>query len=825
MLSFFVIVPAYDNAAYLPGCLDSLQAQSYPHWSCVVVNDASHDDTSAVAHRYAEADPRIQAIDLPKNGGQHQARIEGMRHAKGDYVLFLDADDELAPHTLFELAHVLAGGDYDVCHFGLQVIDEGAGPEASAFFEHDANRPAGVMDGAAVLTGSFSYRGGYAWDWRVTQRAYAIDVARAGFERVAHERVEYAEDAYEAFVLADLTRCQVTVSGLRAYRYHYGRGANGVRSRMGLSDFEAIAPRFGRVLELIDAYAATARNRDVALECARDMHHRLGLALFDDWFRRLSGDDQAQAVGAAVVAIGAKETAWNLMRLVGDDVGRAWYHGSELEDEEALRALWDAADRLAGDEPEADYQALRDEAGARLAQLRRTPLVTVLVPVYNQERYLRHCLDSLLGQTLRDLQIVCLNDGSYDGSRAILEEYAARDQRVEVVDKPNSGYGASMNLGLRRARGTYVGLVESDDFAEPTMFEELVALIEASGADVVKSNHYQHVSGRPASQDELVPNVSGTGPVGEAFSPADHTEVLCSSSAIWSCLYRRSFIQQEGLDFLETPGAAYQDTSFNLKALAAARTVALTERAYLHYRVDNAASSVRSAAKVFYICDEYAAVWRFLRARPSRFDAFARRVAQVQFDGYEWNIDRLARSYREQFFRRFHDEFADLEQEGLLSQDLFGEGRWQRLRTLLDEPDAYLRVACGAPNIWRTILVEPHGSFMAPQEEDLRRLRAYLGAINPVDEVVIDDRFLSAGAREMLREAAEGYPGVRFLTERPLSEDGFVAKEELRGNALRVDDLGGRDVALVRAARKVAGLPIYQDARELARRLRAGRQA
>lgn len=86
--------------------------------------------------------------------------------------------------------------------------------------------------------------------------------------------------------------------------------------------------------------------------------------------------------------------------------------------------------------------------------------VSVLVPVYNVKTYLRECLDSLAAQTLEHIEFVCIDDGSTDGSSEILDEYAGRDARFRVIHKENSGYGMSMNIGLRAACGKYIGIVE-----------------------------------------------------------------------------------------------------------------------------------------------------------------------------------------------------------------------------------------------------------------------------------------------------------------------------------------------------------------------------
>ena len=96
--------------------------------------------------------------------------------------------------------------------------------------------------------------------------------------------------------------------------------------------------------------------------------------------------------------------------------------------------------------------------------------VSNLVPIYNVEKYLHECIDSILNQTLQDIEIILINDGSTDNSPAICEEYAKKDKRVKVINTANSGYGHSMNMGLDTASGEYIGNVESDDYIRPDMY-------------------------------------------------------------------------------------------------------------------------------------------------------------------------------------------------------------------------------------------------------------------------------------------------------------------------------------------------------------------
>ena len=111
--------------------------------------------------------------------------------------------------------------------------------------------------------------------------------------------------------------------------------------------------------------------------------------------------------------------------------------------------------------------------------------VSVIVPVYNVEKYLRKCLDGILSQTLKDMEVIAVDDGSTDSSPSILREYAKKDGRIRVVSRQNGGAGAARNTGLALARGKYLFFHDPDDFSAPRMLERLVANAERYNSDVV----------------------------------------------------------------------------------------------------------------------------------------------------------------------------------------------------------------------------------------------------------------------------------------------------------------------------------------------------
>ena len=108
--------------------------------------------------------------------------------------------------------------------------------------------------------------------------------------------------------------------------------------------------------------------------------------------------------------------------------------------------------------------------------IQKMPKVSIIIPTYNVEDYLRECMESVVRQTLHDIEIICINDGSTDGSLKILQEYAQKDSRIVLVDKMNEGYGVGMNIGLDKATGEYVGIVEPDDFVPLSMYEQATCI-------------------------------------------------------------------------------------------------------------------------------------------------------------------------------------------------------------------------------------------------------------------------------------------------------------------------------------------------------------
>ena len=129
--------------------------------------------------------------------------------------------------------------------------------------------------------------------------------------------------------------------------------------------------------------------------------------------------------------------------------------------------------------------------------------VSILMPACNVEKFLKECMDSVVNQTLKDIEIICIDDGSRDSTGNILDEYAQKDNRIKVIHKANSGYGHSMNVGLQNATGEYIGIIETDDFADLNMFDELYKAAKEN-LDATYEDLYQQEFDKIASEYKAV---------------------------------------------------------------------------------------------------------------------------------------------------------------------------------------------------------------------------------------------------------------------------------------------------------------------------------
>lgn len=216
----------------------------------------------------------------------------------------------------------------------------------------------------------------------------------------------------------------------------------------------------------------------------------------------------------------------------------------------------------------------------------KRPKVSIVVPIYNVERYLNECIDSILRQTLKDIEIILVDDGSPDNCGKIIDEYVKKDSRVIAIHQENSGYSVAVNKGIDLAKGEYIGVIESDDFIEPDMYELLYKDAKKNNTDITKGLFYfYNPTLNEDEQNKVYFNPCGIdlrlAPNG-AFHVTEWPRIIGFHASIWSSIYKSDFVKK--IKIPETAGASYQDFPFMIEVMCKAERISIVKKAFVHWR-------------------------------------------------------------------------------------------------------------------------------------------------------------------------------------------------------------------------------------------------
>lgn len=317
--------------------------------------------------------------------------------------------------------------------------------------------------------------------------------------------------------------------------------------------------------------------------------------------------------------------------------------------------------------------------------------VSIIIPTYNVEAYLNECMDSVTGQTLKDIEIICINDGSTDNSLDILKSYAQNDKRIVIVDKKNEGYGVGMNIGLDRATGEYIGIVEPDDFIPLNMYEDLYNKAKEENLDFVKADFYRfkrdatngnmtlryiHLSKDPEDYNKV-------------FDPSQKPEAIRYIMETWSGIYRRTFLAGHHIRYNTTPGASFQDNGFFFQTFVFAKRAMILNKPYYMNRRDNPNSSVYDKGKVYAMDIEYDYIREILLEHPDIWKRFNPIYWVKRYHTSRFTLVRISDAYKREYVYSMSKVFKRADQLGELTQSLFGPNEWIGLQTLIKDPDRY----------------------------------------------------------------------------------------------------------------------------------------
>lgn len=223
------------------------------------------------------------------------------------------------------------------------------------------------------------------------------------------------------------------------------------------------------------------------------------------------------------------------------------------------------------------------------------PKISIIVPIYNVEKYLSRCLDSLLFQTFKDFEIIAINDGSTDSSGSILDEYAKKHNEIVAIHKKNNGVSSARNDGLQKAKGAYIGFVDPDDWIEERMYEVLYLTAEQEQADIVMCSyirefgtHSREKNFNEADKSKYIDEELKTKILRRLIGPIEkevsNPEYLDAWGTVWSKLYKSELIKQNKLEFVDLKEiGSNEDTLFNIQVFYHANSFVFLNQPLYHY--------------------------------------------------------------------------------------------------------------------------------------------------------------------------------------------------------------------------------------------------
>lgn len=392
--------------------------------------------------------------------------------------------------------------------------------------------------------------------------------------------------------------------------------------------------------------------------------------------------------------------------------------------------------------------------------------VSVIMPSLNVVDYIEECIASAVNQTLQEIEIICIDAGSEDGTLEIIERYAKQDSRIRIVKADYKSYGAQVNLGLRLARGHYIAILETDDYISCEMYERLYGLAVENDCDYVKCNYYTYWTQKDGARyKQIRKNFHDDSYYYRVINDPIPKDLCIRDLYLWDGIYKKSFLVDNSIDFSETKGAAFQDVGFLFQTSILCKRVMYIDQAYYFYCVEREGASSNSDKGFVYSFNEYNLVlskYKDLIGKDEKVaQAFYCRIALAFYNSVNDPYQVFGREYKPyyEWFRReiswaldnkiISDEDMDLDVpliSILMPYEEYRKGQEKRRNAILQtigKPSEYPIVIFGCGNFgvyayrW---LKQMHYSVEAFMDNDPNKWNKTLDCIEIVNPKEVYNR-------------------------------------------------------------------------------------
>ena len=536
-----VIIPVYNAEKYLRQCLDSVVNQTLREIEIICVDDGSTDGSLAILQEYAANDARVKVLQNDTNLKAGRSRNKALKLARGEYIHFLDADDYVASGSydkVYESAHkndvdVIRTRSYDLDAHTLAIslseinslskVDESDFGQVFSFLDN----PKLFLSIPVVPWGGF-FRRNFLLDHSIEYNDLMC----------VNDRSFYAQCIFAA------SRIMLLDIFLVYYRVNNSNSLVGNRAKFFDCHFKSY--------KLIEKYSLTLPTEIRKLYLENELYD------IWHWMIKLSYSKYRDLIADSAAAF-------------LNELDTSLWHSAQHTDwyMKILSAIRQIRENCVPDIPKCDK-----------------PKVSVIMPVYNAQNFLNDAIKSVLAQSMKALELICVDDGSTDGSLDILQYYASHDKRVTVLQQKHEFAGAARNKGIHIAQGAYITFLDSDDLMLPDALKNLCQAIETENADVAISKaRYFSVNPKKSFPADWVYNSKIIAEVNGVISLQTCPKYLfqISSGEPWSKIFRRDFILQKHILFPALPRS--EDVYFVFLAYSLANKITSLEKETILYRI------------------------------------------------------------------------------------------------------------------------------------------------------------------------------------------------------------------------------------------------
>ena len=551
MIKISVIMPIYNDEEKIYDSINSVLSQSLTDIELICVDDGSTDNSLRILKSLAEKDDRIRVFSQ-KNQGSGKARNKGISEAKGEYIAFLDSDDQMVDNdALNQLYTEAKKNNVDMVSGGIQFVDKG-----KISYEFSCFKPITELKLRSV--------GDYCLPWyfykNIFKRSLLMennirfpDLLRGQDPIFLVEILSHLDNFLEVPVLyySYVTPNYNKVDNSLKYYDYFVHYYLVFKLLMADKKFKNSILRYSEIL-------IAMKNRAIHVNTLEELFKLL---------------DVMDKIKSLYVNYGDIDLTNKLTSSFDELISKIEIEGFEISINK--------------------NQFLSDcySEGIIVKDKKYNPKITVVLPVYNVEKYLPECLDSVINQTMDDIEIICIDDGSTDNSLEVLKKYQNKDNRIKIFSFTNKGLGPARNRGIDRAHGEYVAFVDTDDWLEIDFCEKIYESAKNTNSDIVLFNAVEeyetHQKERIYFKDGIIEN-----PKDFVFDfKWNSSFVLNNYFTAWSKLHRTEFLKENDIRF---PSTLFEDIEFQVESFLKAKRMSYNPTIFYHYRKENPESIMNS---------------------------------------------------------------------------------------------------------------------------------------------------------------------------------------------------------------------------------------